>query len=74
MNRRSFLQGLMASAAVLPAADAAVISFKNVPLVFDGGYPELAAITRKAFVPRIVMQTYMRQPPLEALLHEHGRP
>ena len=33
-------------------------TFQGVPLTFDGGYPELIAITRTAFVPRLLTQLY----------------
>ena len=33
-------------------------TFQGVPLTFDGGYPELIAVTRTAFVPRLLTQLY----------------
>lgn len=69
-SRRSFLRGLGATLIAAPAVVRAAslmpirgivqpISLEGVPLTFDGGFPMLTEITRKAFVPRLFVQLWM---------------
>jgi hypothetical protein len=73
MNRRGFLGGLIAALAapavirtpglLMPIKQPVFIPLKS-GLV---SYGELAAITRKAFVPRLFVEIYFAQPELRAL-------
>ena len=73
MDRRSFLRGFLAVAAVVPIAKVAptpVYKAAVSELYHQHDlYAELVAVTRKAFIPRLYVQMYVANPLLYALTH-----
>jgi len=70
-SRRSLITGLVSflaapavvrAASLMPVKALDEITFQGVPLTFDGGYPVLTDVVRRAFVPRLFVQVQFGTP------------